>query len=47
MITQVVNILEEKDAIDYTIIILASANNPATLQYISPYSTIEAGVFHI
>ena len=37
-IAQVVNVLEEKDAMDYTIIVSASANDPATLQYISPYS---------
>ena len=37
-IAQVVNVLEEKDAMKYTIIVAASANDPATLQYISPYS---------
>ena len=37
-VAQVVNILEEKDAMSYTIIVLASANDPATLQYIAPYA---------
>jgi F-type H+-transporting ATPase subunit alpha len=29
-----VNVLEEKDAMSYTIVVSASANDPATLQYI-------------
>jgi F-type H+-transporting ATPase subunit alpha len=33
-----VNVLEEKDAMSYTIVVSASANDPATLQYIAPYS---------
>ncbi len=37
-VAQVVNVLEEKGAMAYTIIVCASANDPATLQYISPYS---------
>jgi len=37
-VAQVVNVLEEKSAMDYTIIVLASANDPATLQYIAPYA---------
>jgi F-type H+-transporting ATPase subunit alpha len=37
-VAQVVNILDEKDAMSYTIIVSASANDPATLQYIAPYS---------
>lgn len=37
-VAQVVNVLEEKDALGYTIIVSASANDPATLQYIAPYS---------
>jgi F-type H+-transporting ATPase subunit alpha len=37
-VAQVVNVLEEKDAMRYTIIVSASANDPATLQYIAPYS---------
>mmetsp|Transcript_14903 Transcript_14903/g.22680 ORF Transcript_14903/g.22680 Transcript_14903/m.22680 type:complete len:506 (+) Transcript_14903:1245-2762(+) len=37
-IAQVVNVLEEKNAMDYSIVVAASANDPATLQYIAPYS---------
>ena len=37
-IAQVVNVLDEKEAMAYTIIVGASANDPATLQYIAPYS---------
>ncbi len=37
-VAQVVNVLEEKGAMAYTIIVLASANDPATLQYIAPYA---------
>ena len=36
-IAQVVNVLEEKQAMSYTIVVAASANDPATLQYIAPY----------
>jgi F-type H+-transporting ATPase subunit alpha len=37
-IAQVLNVLEEKDAMSYTIIVAASANDPATIQYIAPYA---------
>jgi F-type H+-transporting ATPase subunit alpha len=37
-VAQVVNVLEEKEAMAYTIIVSASANDPATLQYIAPYA---------
>jgi len=33
-----VNILEEKGALPYTIVIAANADEPATLQYIAPYT---------
>jgi F-type H+-transporting ATPase subunit alpha len=36
-VAQVVNVLEEKNAMSYTIVVSASANDPATLQYIAPY----------
>lgn len=35
-VAQVVNVLEEKNALAYTIIVAANANDPATLQYIAP-----------
>ena len=37
-VAQVVNILDEKGGMGYTIIVSASANDPATLQYIAPYA---------
>merc|ERR1712051_604478 len=37
-VAQVVNVLEEKEAMAYSIIVSASANDPATLQYIAPYA---------
>ena len=37
-IAQVVNVLEEKNAMAYTIVVASSANDPATLQYIAPYA---------
>jgi len=37
-IAQVVNVLEEKNAMNYTVVVSASANDPATLQYIAPYA---------
>jgi F-type H+/Na+-transporting ATPase subunit alpha len=37
-IAQVVNSLQERGAMDYTIIVAATANEPATLQYLAPYT---------
>ena len=37
-VAAVVNTLEEKSALDYTIIVAANADDPATLQYIAPYT---------
>nr|SCW22973.1 ATP synthase CF1 subunit alpha [Nemalion sp. H.1444] len=37
-VAQVVSALDEKGALDYTIIVAANADDPATLQYISPYT---------
>nr|YP_009294240.1 ATP synthase CF1 alpha subunit [Palmaria palmata]AOM67680.1 ATP synthase CF1 alpha subunit [Palmaria palmata] len=37
-VAQVVSALDEKGALDYTIIVAANADAPATLQYISPYT---------
>jgi F-type H+/Na+-transporting ATPase subunit alpha len=37
-VAQAVSILEEKGAIDYTIIVAANASDPATLQYLAPYT---------
>jgi F-type H+-transporting ATPase subunit alpha len=37
-IAQVVNTLTERGAMDYTIIVAATADSPATLQYLAPYT---------
>jgi F-type H+-transporting ATPase subunit alpha len=37
-IAQVLNTLQERGAMDYTIIVAATANSPATLQYLAPYT---------
>lgn len=37
-VAQVVGILQERGAMDYTIVVNASANDPATLQYLAPYT---------
>nr|YP_009774094.1 ATP synthase CF1 alpha subunit [Caulacanthus okamurae]QIZ74711.1 ATP synthase CF1 alpha subunit [Caulacanthus okamurae] len=37
-VAQVVSTLEDKGALDYTIIVAANADDPATLQYIAPYT---------
>ena len=37
-VAQVVGTLEEKGAMDYTIVVAANANDPATLQYLAPYT---------
>jgi len=37
-VAQTVTTLEERDALSYTVIVSACANEPATLQYIAPYT---------
>ncbi|MCA9371279.1 F0F1 ATP synthase subunit alpha [Candidatus Woesebacteria bacterium] len=37
-VASVVNLLKKNNAIDYTIVVKASASDPVTLQYIAPYS---------
>nr|YP_010198396.1 ATP synthase CF1 subunit alpha [Gracilaria pachydermatica]UAD86812.1 ATP synthase CF1 subunit alpha [Gracilaria pachydermatica] len=37
-VAQVVSTLEEKGALEYTIIVASNADDPATLQYIAPYT---------
>nr|YP_007947771.1 ATP synthase CF1 alpha subunit [Neoporphyra haitanensis]AGG37020.1 ATP synthase CF1 alpha subunit [Neoporphyra haitanensis] len=37
-VAQVVSSLQDKGALDYTIIVAANADSPATLQYIAPYT---------
>ncbi len=44
-IAQVVKILEENDAMPYTIVVAASASEPATMQYIAPYAGCAMGEY--
>ena len=37
-VAQVVNVLKERDCMEYTIIVAATADTPATLQYLAPYT---------
>jgi len=37
-VAQVINNLKERGAIDYTVIVAATADSPATLQYLAPYT---------
>ena len=37
-VASIVTTLEEKGALDYTIVVAANADDPATLQYIAPYT---------
>ena len=37
-VAQIVNVLEERGALDYTIVVAANANAPAPLQYLAPYT---------
>jgi F-type H+-transporting ATPase subunit alpha len=42
-VAQVVATLEEYDAMEHTIVVVASASDPATLQYIAPYAGCAMG----
>ncbi len=44
-IAQVVKILTDAGAMDYTIVVAASASEPAPMQYISPYAACAMGEF--
>ena len=44
-IAQVVKILSDADAMDYTIVVAASASEPAPMQYISPYAACAMGEY--
>ena len=37
-VANVVNVLQERGAMDYTVVVAANANDPATLQYLAPYT---------
>ena len=44
-IAQVVKILEDNGAMDYTIVLAASASEPAPMQYLAPYAATALGEF--
>jgi F-type H+-transporting ATPase subunit alpha len=44
-IAQVVKILEDSGAMDYTIVVAASASEPAPMQYIAPYAACAMGEY--
>ncbi|MEO0467059.1 MAG: F0F1 ATP synthase subunit alpha [Pseudomonadota bacterium] len=44
-VAQVVKTLEERGALDYTIIVAATASEPAPLQYIAPYTACAMGEY--
>ncbi|MCZ6751521.1 MAG: F0F1 ATP synthase subunit alpha [Acidobacteria bacterium] len=44
-IAQVVNTLEEHGAMDYTVVVAASASDPAPMQFLAPYSGCAIGEF--
>jgi F-type H+/Na+-transporting ATPase subunit alpha len=44
-VAQVVKILEDHGAMEYTIVVVASASEPAPMQYISPYSATAIGEY--
>ncbi|MEB3356241.1 MAG: F0F1 ATP synthase subunit alpha [Synechococcales bacterium] len=37
-VAQVVNVLQERGALDYTVVVAANASDPAALQYLAPYT---------
>jgi len=39
-VVQVIDLLEKKGAMDYTIVVSASASDPSSLQYLAPYSAV-------
>ncbi len=44
-IAQVVKVLTDAGAMDYTIVVVASATEPATMQYIAPYAACSMGEY--
>lgn len=44
-VARVVHILEEKGAMDYTIVVAATASDSAPLQYLAPYSGVAMGEY--
>ncbi|PID28953.1 MAG: F0F1 ATP synthase subunit alpha [Candidatus Cloacimonadota bacterium] len=46
-VAKVVKTLEEHDAMKYTVVVNASASDPAALQYIAPYSGVTMGEYFL
>jgi F-type H+-transporting ATPase subunit alpha len=46
-VAQVLNTLKERGALEYTIIVMANANEPATLQYLAPYTGATLAEFYM
>jgi F-type H+-transporting ATPase subunit alpha len=44
-VAQVVKILEDNGAMDYTLVVVASASEPAPMQYLAPYSATAIGEY--
>ncbi|MEL6245633.1 MAG: F0F1 ATP synthase subunit alpha, partial [Pseudomonadota bacterium] len=44
-VAQVVKVLEERGALDYTVIVTATASEPAPLQYLAPYTGCTIGEY--
>ncbi|MGH9703703.1 MAG: F0F1 ATP synthase subunit alpha [Candidatus Acidiferrales bacterium] len=44
-VAQVIKVLTDNGAMDYTIVVVASAAEPATMQYIAPYAACAMGEF--
>jgi F-type H+-transporting ATPase subunit alpha len=44
-VARVAHVLEQHDAMDYTTIVVASANDPAPLQYLAPYAGCSMGEY--
>ena len=44
-VAQVIKVLTDAGAMDYTIVVVASATEPATLQYIAPYAACAMGEY--
>jgi F-type H+-transporting ATPase subunit alpha len=44
-VAQIVKVLEEKGALDYTIVVAATASDPASLQFIAPYAGCAMGEY--
>ncbi len=45
VISQIVSLLEEKGAMEYTTVVVASASDPAPMQFIAPYSGAALGEY--